>query len=124
MSDAPQIAISCVASVYVRQMHFVHAGDTEKGHAHTYDHQTLLARGSIRVSAQGKASSFNAPHILFIRKDVEHELEALEDDSLCYCIHALRNRDEASDIIDPASIPFGAGSAQAFEVAAPLVQRS
>ncbi|NDD13363.1 MAG: hypothetical protein EB072_12125 [Betaproteobacteria bacterium] len=121
MSNAPQIAISCVSSVYVRQMHFLRAGDREKGHAHTFDHQTLLAKGSVRVSLQGKASTFHAPHILFIRKGIEHELTALEDDTLCYCIHALRTQDEAGEIIDPESIPFGAGSAQAFEVAAPLV---
>ena len=121
MSDHPEIAVSCVSSVYVRQMHFKKAGDIEQGHSHQFDHQTLLARGSVCIELEGVKNIYHAPHIIFIRKDHQHELTALEDDTLCYCIHALRDGDDVCDIIPPDAIPMGAGSAEAFAVAKGLL---
>ena len=121
MADKPEISLSCVASVYVRQMHFKKAGDVEHGHAHKFDHQTLLAKGSLKIFLNGQETVFHAPHIILIRKDQFHELVALEDDTLCYCIHALRDAENGVDIIDPDSIPLGAGSQEAFKVADGLI---
>jgi hypothetical protein len=110
----PEIGISCVASVYVRQMHFKKAGDIEQGHAHIFDHQTLLSKGSIEIEVQGVKTKFTAPHIIFIRKNERHELTALEDDTVCFCIHALRDGDDVCDIVPPETIPMGAGEEEAF----------
>lgn len=122
MVDQPYIAVSCVASVYVRQMHFKQAGDVEQGHAHQFDHQTLLAKGSLKVVLEGVENTYHAPQIIFIREGHVHELTALEDDTLAYCIHALRDGSDVCDIVDPASIPMGAGSAEAFTVAQSLLK--
>jgi hypothetical protein len=121
MNDHPEIAVSCVSSVYVRQMHFKKAGDIEQGHSHQFDHQTLLSRGSVKITLEGVENIYHAPHIIFIRKDHRHELVALEDDTLCYCIHALRDGNDVCDIIPPDAIPMGAGSAEAFEKAKGLL---
>lgn len=121
MSNKPEISLSCVSSVYVRQMYFKNAGDIEHGHAHKFDHQTLLARGSLKIKLDGKETIFKAPHIILIRKEQFHELQALEDDTLCYCIHALRDAENGFDIINPDSIPLGAGSQEAFKVADGLI---
>jgi len=118
---SPEIALSCVSSVYVRQMHFKNAGDIEQGHSHQFDHQTLLSKGSIKITLEGVENTYIAPHIIFIRKDHRHELVALEDDTVVYCIHALRNGDDVCDIIPPDAIPMGAGSAEAFAVAKSLL---
>lgn len=113
----PQISVSCVASVYVRQMRFQSAGDVEIGHAHQFDHQTLVSKGSVQVEVDGKKTVFNAPHIVLIKKDAIHELTAMEDDTVVYCIHALRDGSDVCDIIDPASVPLGARELEAFAVA-------
>jgi hypothetical protein len=119
--DRPEVALSCVSSVYVRQMTFKKAGDREEGHAHVFDHQTLVASGSVEVEVDGNKKVFKAPHIVFIKKDAVHELTALEDNTVVYCIHALRDGSDVCDIIDPDSIPFGATEENLFEIAKPLI---
>jgi quercetin dioxygenase-like cupin family protein len=101
----PEVTISCVSNVFVKQMRFVKAGDMEEGHAHCFDHLTLLASGRIRLTALGKSDDFTAPHHIFIKAGVEHELLALEDNTTAHCIHAIRDGERVEDIIDPASLP-------------------
>lgn len=86
-------------------MHFVNSGDMEQGHSHCFDHVTLLASGKLRLTALGQSSDFTAPHHIFIRAGVEHELMALEDNTTVHCIHAIRDGERIEDIIDPASVP-------------------
>ena len=102
----PVIQLGCVANIFSRMMHFKRAGDIEVGHTHQFDHLTLLAKGKLKVTIEGASSEFTAPHMIWIHKDKVHELVALEDDTVAYCIHALRDKDTA-EIIDPAMIPAG-----------------
>lgn len=105
MND-PKVQIGCVANLYSRMMHFVRVGDTEPGHSHQFDHLTLLAKGRLKVTVDGVASEFTAPHMIYIQKDKIHELVALEDGTVAYCIHALRDKNN-NEIIDPESVPAG-----------------
>lgn len=102
----PEIQIGCVANLFSRMMHFKRAGDTEIGHTHQFDHLTLLAKGKLKVTVEDVATEFIAPHMIYIHKDKIHELEALADDTVAYCIHALRDK-ESNEIIDPSMIPTG-----------------
>jgi dTDP-4-dehydrorhamnose 3,5-epimerase-like enzyme len=102
---SPNSKISLVANTWVKQMHFAKAGDINDGHTHIFDHQTLLGKGSVKVTVNGKQSEFKAPTIIFIRAGLKHEIEALEDDTICYCIHAIRDGERVEDIIDPNDIP-------------------
>jgi hypothetical protein len=103
----PHTNIGCVANLFARQMHFVKAGDKELGHTHVFDHLTLLASGALRVTVNGAITEFRAPHMIYIKADHQHELVAIEDNTVAFCIHALRNGDGVGDIIDPQSIPKG-----------------
>lgn len=103
----PKVNIGCVANLFSRMMHFEKAGDIELGHTHPFDHLTLLASGRLQVTVEGKTSVFEAPHMIYIHKDKVHELVALEDNTVAYCIHALRDGNEVDDILDPAMIPNG-----------------
>lgn len=103
----PTINLGCVANLYSRQMHFQKTGDMEMGHTHPFDHLTLLAAGSLKVTVDGQETIFKAPHMIYIHKDKIHELVALEDNTVAYCIHALRDGDGVGDILDPAMIPDG-----------------
>lgn len=106
MSNTPHVQIGCVANLFSRMMCFEKAGDIEHGHTHQFDHLTLLASGSLRVTVDGVATEFKAPHMIYIHKDKNHELVALEDNTVAYCIHALRDKNN-EDILDPAMIPEG-----------------
>ncbi len=103
--DNPHVAIGCVANLFSRQMVFNKKGDVEVGHKHEFDHLTLLATGSLQVTVEGAGSKFTAPHMIYIRKDKVHELIALEDNTVAYCIHALRDGNGVDDIVSPDMIP-------------------
>ena len=112
----PIIHIGCVANLFSRMMHFEKAGDIEVGHTHQFDHLTLLAKGKLKVTVEGKTSEFTAPHMIYIHKDKVHELEALTDNTVAYCIHALRDKNN-NDILDPSMIPDGINP---IDIAGPL----
>lgn len=120
LANMPAVQISCVSNLFSKMMHFQKAGNVEYGHCHKFDHLTLLANGSLRVKIAGVSTDYKAPHMIFIRKDVEHELLALEDNTVAFCIHALRKGDGVDDIIDPDSIPTD-GSVKPGVGADPLI---
>lgn len=88
-------------------MVFKNVGDIEHGHTHQFDHLTLLASGKLQVTVEGVATEFVAPHMIYIRADKNHELVALEPNTVAYCIHALRDKNNTDTIIDPSMIPKG-----------------
>lgn len=120
--EYPNTQIGCVANLWSKQMHFIKAGDTERGHSHIFSHLTLLAKGSLRVTVEGVSTEFTAPHMIYIEKEKIHELTALEDDTLAYCIHALRDGNGVEDILDPAMVPQGINALKEG-IALPLVHK-
>lgn len=115
--NRPIVKIGCVANLFSRMMRFENAGDIEIGHTHQFDHLTLLAKGKLKVTVEGVVSEFTAPHMIYIHKDKVHELEALTDETVAYCIHALRDK-ETNEILDPSMIPAGVS---AMSCEAPVV---
>ena len=103
----PETKLSCVSNLWLRQMIFVKAGDKNEGHVHNYDHVTLLAKGSVTVDVEGVTTDFAAPQMIYITKGKRHFLIAKEDDTVAYCVHALRTGEREEDILDPAMIPAG-----------------
>jgi quercetin dioxygenase-like cupin family protein len=103
---APHPQIAMVANLWIRQMTFEHKGDAELTHTHEFDHLTLLARGSLRVQVNEQTTDYHAPTMIYIRAHEYHTLTALEDQTVAYCIHALRD-ELTGDILDPAMVPNG-----------------
>lgn len=101
----PEIKIIALSNVFSRLMHFKNKGDIEHGHVHTYDHATLVSSGSVLVEVlddNGRpehSKVFKAPNMVYINKNKGHRLIALEDETVCVCIHAIRTVDE--EIVDP-----------------------
>jgi hypothetical protein len=58
--------------------------------------------------------------MIYIHKDKEHELVALEANTVAFCIHALRDGNGVDDILDPAMIPEGVNALNAG-IAKPVV---
>jgi hypothetical protein len=100
-------SISLVANMWIKQMIFENVGDLHPGHCHSFDHQTLLARGKIELTANGQKTTYTAPTIIYIKAGIKHGMMALEDTTVVYCVHPLRGGDQVGDIIDPASVPNG-----------------
>jgi quercetin dioxygenase-like cupin family protein len=81
-------------NVWVRHIVLDKAGDCSEGHKHTYDHVSLLTKGKVKVEVEGHPEKeFTAPTFIIIRKNYEHKVTALEDDSNWYCVFALRDLD-------------------------------
>ena len=92
--DNPEIGLGCARNIFVRQMHFLAAGDIEHGHAHPFDHLSLLAVGAVSVKIGDNAPvEYQAPTMIYVEKDIQHEITATQDNTVLYCVHALRDAD-------------------------------
>ena len=61
----------------------------------------------MRVGEGERMVNYNPPIVDDeMYKDKVHELEALTDETVAYCIHALRDKD-TNEIFDPSMIPAG-----------------
>lgn len=116
----PETKMACVSNLWIRQLHFLKAGDRNEGHVHNFDHITLLSKGSVSVTVDGIVTEFKAPHMIYIAKGKSHYLTALEDETLACCIHALRTGEKEEDILDPAMVPAGVSNPLATGLAKPL----
>ena len=82
-------------NIWVRQNELLKAGDSNGGgHKHKFDHVSLLTKGKVKVEIEGyPAKEFTAPTFIVIRKEHNHKFTALEDDTVWYCVFALRDLD-------------------------------
>lgn len=97
MSEFCDVNLSIVNDVWIKQLHFRQRGWIARSHAHTHDHQTLLAQGSLMITIGDQWTIYKAPTIILVKKGEFHQLEALEDNTIAYCIHALR---EGENIVE------------------------
>jgi hypothetical protein len=102
----PAVKIIALSNVYTRMMHFIDKGDFENGHCHTFNHATLVSSGSVLYEVLDgpngntvASKKVKAPNLIFVDKDKYHRITALQKNTVCSCIHALRTIDQ--DIIDP-----------------------
>jgi quercetin dioxygenase-like cupin family protein len=82
-------------NVFIRPVSLARAGDVTAGHAHHFDHTTIVLSGGIRVRADlpdGRTidREFHAPAHCLILAGVEHEITALADDTAYWCVYSHR----------------------------------
>jgi hypothetical protein len=96
-----------VGNVWVRQNWLLSAGDTAGGHSHYHDHVSLLVKGSVEITVgEEPPKRFSAPTYIVVRKQHQHRIVALEDDTVYYCIFAMRDIDgQTLDIFQAANSP-------------------
>lgn len=112
--------VKIVDNVFVKMHHFVNAGDTHQGHAHAFDHITLLAAGKVLMKHDNGQQEFTAPHLIVTPKGITHQFTALQPGTVFCCIHAIRNGSEVDDVAPQDITPE-----KAFDLLAqnPLTQR-
>lgn len=93
--------IKIVDNVFVKMHRFINTGDTFDGHAHTFDHITLLATGKVLMKHDNGEQEFTAPHLIVTPKGIVHQFIALEPNTVFCCIHAIRDGDDVDDIAPP-----------------------
>jgi len=114
-STAPEVQIAVISNVWIKLMKFVKTGDFVPGHKHNFDHGTVLSQGSVEVDIAGEKTTFTAPTIIYIEKDLIHKITALEPNTVVLCIHALRDTESTQDIISEDMIPKGANPLTVFQ---------
>lgn len=93
------IDLGYFGNIWVKQHHLHNRQDNGGGHAHKFDHITLLCQGKVKVEIDGyEPKEFTAPTFIIIRKEHQHKITALEDNTIYYCVFALRNID--GEVID------------------------
>src|SRR5579863_4781145 len=101
----PIVQVVAGGNIYVRRMHFRQAGCTERGHSHAYDHITFLERGKLGIEVAGRQAVYEGPTAIKIVADEIHTLVALTDDTVAYCLHALRDS-ENEEVLPFGHCPF------------------
>jgi hypothetical protein len=103
VSDTVLNDLAIVDNVFVKMMKFLEIGDSIEGHAHAFDHITLLATGAVLMEHDNGSRKFKAPHLIVTPKGIVHKFIATEPNTVLACIHAIRDGDDVDDIIDPHS---------------------
>jgi len=93
--------LKIVDNVFVKMMHLYWPGDKVVGHAHTFDHITLLTKGTVLMKANDVVKEHTGPKLIVTPKGVVHEFEAITPDCLLCCVHAIRNGDTVETIAPP-----------------------
>jgi hypothetical protein len=102
-------------NIWVRQNLLEKVGDDNYGgHTHKFDHVSLLTKGKVLVEIEGHpAKEFTAPTFIVVRKEHKHKFTALEENTVWYCIFALRDLDgePIDELFDPnIHDPMSAGA--------------
>jgi hypothetical protein len=90
--------VKLVDNVFVKMMHLRAIDDVHAGHAHEFDHITLLATGSVKMKHDNGEQEFTAPQLIVTPKGITHEFSAITNDVLLCCIHAIRDGSTVDDV--------------------------
>lgn len=99
----PIINMGMAANIYVRQLHFLNAGDIDAPISLVYDHLALVAKGKVIVIVNGQETEFTAPKIVFVKSNITHQFKASTDNSVVYFVQVIR--DSNGMILDPSMVP-------------------
>lgn len=90
-------------NIFIRPSQMMAAGDVVKGHKHNFDHTTIVFSGAVRIKAtlldgsvierefRSPRPDNHLPSHALIRAGVEHEITAIEDGTIFWCVYAHRD---------------------------------
>lgn len=91
------------SGVYAKEICFP-AGSSGGKHVHDFDHLSILAAGTVKLSVDGVETIITAPHCVTVMAGKAHVVTAVTD-AVWYCIHATDETDP--DEVDQALIEKG-----------------
>jgi hypothetical protein len=103
----PSIKIGCASNIYIRSMTFHNIEDIETGVITDFDHIALLSSGSVEITVKDIITSFDAPHMILIKRGLDHKFKALEANTVIHQIHTIRET-SSDNVLDPLQIPYEA----------------
>lgn len=92
--------IRFVDNVFVKMIPLNGVGDKVEGHAHVFDHITLLAVGKVQMKHDNGEAIHIAPCLIVTPKGITHQFVNLTEHSLLCCIHAVRDGNGVDDVAD------------------------
>lgn len=100
--------MGCYGNVWVRKLTFPTKDVVHEGHEHEHPHVSLLASGAVTVEVEGEPTTqFTAPTFITIAANKEHKITALEDNTVWFCVFAVRDKDgEVTDFYDGDNSPY------------------
>lgn len=88
----PEIKHHFSDNLYAKET-FIPAGHILTQHKHKFDHLSILARGTVRVTVDDMVRDMTGPVCINIEKGKNHSVIAVTD-VVWYCIHSTNERDE------------------------------
>ena len=77
--------------LYAKETH-IPANSWLVQHAHSYDHLSILVKGSVELTVNGETSVIHAPACINICANTHHGVKSLTD-VVWYCVHATNCTD-------------------------------
>ena len=87
----PQITHYFSDNLYAKET-FIPAGMVLDQHKHKFDHLSILAKGTVRVTVGDKYRDMTGPVCLNIEKNKSHSVQAVTD-TVWYCVHSTNEKD-------------------------------
>jgi hypothetical protein len=85
----------------------LNCGEHIRGHSHHFDHVSLLLTGSVNLIVDGVSTVYTAPAEIVVKREKEHRVIALEDQTRWWCVFAVRDEtgevDMSGESLDVAS---------------------
>lgn len=79
-------------NIFIRPSGILAAGKVMPRHRHNFDHTTIVFSGAVRLTPDGGAPVvLRAPAEYLVRAGVEHEITALVDGTVYWCVYAHRD---------------------------------
>ncbi len=119
--------IGFFGNIWVRQNWLQSVGDDNGGgHTHHFDHVTLLVKGKVRVDVDGHPpKEFTAPTFIVMKKEHKHKFTALVDETLYYCVFALRDIDgNVTDFYSGDNSPYGSADSEDHTAMLPAIEKT
>lgn len=103
MGNRCRVFHNTFGGIWFKQMIFREKGDFKTPHVHNFDHVTFIMSGAVKVykidvgedsefdiSKKVEIGTFKAPCHIEVPKEVVHYVESLEDNTMAYCVEAVK----------------------------------
>ena len=99
-ADDTNCHLKSYGNLWVFEVTLPKKGDKKGEHKHEFNHLHLIVKGKAKLTIFNddgtvrRETVATAPQWLQIPKLTNHQIEALEDNTVGYCIHAVRNQED------------------------------